>query len=128
MKIERFEDLDIWKAARESCKIIFSITSSEPFRKDFKFRDQIRASAGSIMDNISEGFERGGRKEFIQFLSIAKGSCGEVKSQVYRALDFNYIKIEESNDLIEKLESLGKKIGSLIQYFKKSTYTGTKYK
>ena len=88
MKIERFEDLEIWQEARELCKYIFFITSSDPFNKDYKFRDQIRASSGSIMDNIAEGFERGGNKEFGQFLFIAKGSCAEVRSQSYRAFDF----------------------------------------
>lgn len=80
MKINRFEDLEIWQEAREFCKFIFDITSSGPFNKDFRFRDQIRASSGSIMDNIAEGYERDGNKEFIQFLSIAKGSCGEARS------------------------------------------------
>jgi len=82
MKIERFEDLEIWIEARELCKSVFSITEKEPFNRDFKFRDQIRASSGSIMDNIAEGFERGGNKEFIQFLSIAKGSCGETRHRL----------------------------------------------
>jgi four helix bundle protein len=91
MKIERFEDLDIWKEARELYSRVFEITSVNPFCNDFKFRDQIRASSGSVMDNIAEGFERGGNKEFMQFLSVAKGSCGEVRSQSYRSFDFKYI-------------------------------------
>ena len=95
MKIERFEDLEIWQEARDLCKFVFSITLSDAFKKDFKFRDQIRASSGSIMDNIAEGFERGGNKEFIQFLYIAKGSCGETRSQSYRAFDFQYLSNEE---------------------------------
>lgn len=90
MKIDRFEDLEIWKEARELCKFVFELTSIEIFNKDFKFRDQIRSSSGSIMDNIAEGFERGGNKEFIQFLYISKGSCGETRSQAYRAFDFKY--------------------------------------
>ncbi|MGE0090002.1 MAG: four helix bundle protein [Bacteroidales bacterium] len=79
MKVSKFEDLDVWKLGRDLYKNVFQITSREPFFNDFKFRDQIRASSGSISDNIAEGFDRGGNKEFIQFLSIAKGSCGETR-------------------------------------------------
>ena len=86
MNIKRFEDLEIWKEARELCKIVFDITSHGPFSTDFKFRDQMRASAGSTMDNIAEGFDRGGNKEFSQFLSVTRGSCGEVRSQSYRTI------------------------------------------
>ena len=74
MRVTRFEELEIWQLARELYKLVFEITSVEPFVKDFRFRDQMRASSGSVSDNISEGFERGGNKEFIQFLSVAKGS------------------------------------------------------
>ena len=91
MKIERFEDMEIWKEARELCRYVFDLTSKDLFSRDFKLRDQIRASSGSIMDNIAEGFERGGNKEFMQFLYISKGSCGETRSQSYRAFDQEYI-------------------------------------
>ena len=74
MKIERFEDMEIWKDARELCKYVFELTSNELFNKDFRLRDQIRSSSGSIKDNIVEGFERGGNKEFTQFLYISIGS------------------------------------------------------
>ena len=127
MKIERFEDLEIWQEARELCKRIFEITSISPFCSDFKFRDQIRASSGSVMDNIAEGFERGGNKEFIQFLSVAKGSCGEVRSQSYRAFDYQYINQDILNELISRTTQLSKKISSFITYLKKSEFKGSKY-
>ena len=92
--IRDFEELKIWQDARELSKELYVITSSEPFVHDYRFCAQIRAAAGSIMDNIAEGFERDGRKEFIQFLYIAKGSCGEVRSQLARAYDVNYINEE----------------------------------
>jgi four helix bundle protein len=88
MTIICFEDLEIWQEARELCKVIRKFTFRVPCNHDFRFRDQINASAGSIMDNIAEGFERDGNKEFSQFLSISKGSCGETRSQCYRAYDF----------------------------------------
>ena len=127
MKIERFEDLEVWKESRELCIFIKEITNSESFSKDFKFRDQIKASSGSIMDNIAEGFERDGMKEFIQFLSIAKGSCGETRSQCYRALDYKYISKETLDQLLEKTIKLSKKISSFITYLKNSDLKGTKY-
>ena len=127
-KITRFEDLEIWQEARELCKLVFKITSAEPFNKDFRFRDQMRASTGSIMDNIGEGFERDGNKEFIQFLSIAKGSCGETRSQGYRAFDYGYISQEDLNQLLERTINLSKKISGFITYLKKSTYKGSKFR
>jgi four helix bundle protein len=127
MKVTRFEDLEIWQEARELCKIIYEITSHGPFFNDFKLRDQIRASSGSIMDNISEGFERGGNKEFIQFLSISKGSCGETRSQSYRAFDSKYIDQESLDDLIFRTTQLSKKISSLMSYLKNSEFKGSKF-
>lgn len=101
MNIKRFEDLEIWKEARELCKIVFEITSQAPFCNDFKLRDQIRGSSGSAMDNIAEGFDRGGNREFGQFLSMSKGSTGEARSQSYRAYDNKYITDEKFNELLE---------------------------
>lgn len=127
MKIERFEDLEIWKLSRVLCKSIYFITKQEPFSHDYKLRDQIRTSSGSIMDNIAEGFERDGNKEFIQFLSVSKGSCGECRSQSYRAFDYQYIDQDVLDDLINKTTVLSKQISSFISYLKKSEFKGTKF-
>lgn len=128
MKFERFEDIEVWKEARDLCKIIYKITVDGPFKTDFKFRDQIRASSGSIMDNIAEGFGRGGNKEFCQFLSISRGSISEVRSQSYRAFDFKHITQEQLDELLEKTDKLSRKTYNLMQHLKKSELRGPKYK
>ncbi|HEX8574872.1 MAG TPA: four helix bundle protein [Flavobacterium sp.] len=126
--ITHFEDLEIWKEARKLSKEIYLVTINNiDFKNDFRFRDQIRASSGSIMDNIAEGFERNGNLEFRQFLSIAKGSAGEVRSQLYRALDFNYITQEHFDVLKQDSENLSGKINNFITYLNKKDFKGTKF-
>ena len=127
MKIERFEELEIWKEARELCKVIRSLTRKSQFSKDFKLVGQINGSSGSVMDNIAEGFDRDGNKEFIQFLSIARGSNAETRSQAYRAYDSSYIDDLELNEVLTQTESLRKKIKSLMLYLKNSDRKGNKY-
>lgn len=127
MKVTRFEDLEIWQEARTLCKFVYEITSKEPFSKDYKFRDQMRASAGSTMDNISEGFDRGGNKEFYQFLSVSRGSAGEVRSQSYRAYDVKYITQEEFDELLEQTDSISRKTYNLMLHLKSSNKKGLKY-
>jgi four helix bundle protein len=128
MTINCFEDLEIWQDARELCKVIRLYTSREPFCKEYRFRDQINSSSGSIMDNIAEGFDRDGKKEFIQYLSISKGSCSETRSQSYRAFDANYINQEELDDLLNRTQKINKKISNFMAYLKGSPITGKKYK
>lgn len=102
MTIRKFEDLEIWREARTLSKIVFQLTQKGTFKNDFKLRDQVRGSSGSIMDNIDEGFERNGKGEFIQFLSIAKGSCGETRSQAYRAFDYNHITQDKLSEIFKR--------------------------
>lgn len=123
-----FEDIEAWQLARELCNTIYRITLYEKFSKDYNLINQISRSSASIMDNIAEGFEREGTKEFIQFLSISKASCGEVRSQLYRALDRNYIADKEFTEIKEKAIVISKKLGALINYLKKTDYKGSKYK
>ena len=125
--IQRFEDLEVWKKAREMCKFISELTQKEHFSRDFSLKDQIKRSSGSVMDNIAEGFERGGNKEFINFLTNSKGSVGEVRSQSYRAYDYNYINEEELNTLVADSISLSERLGKFINYLKNSDFKGTKF-
>ncbi len=127
MKITKFEDLEIWQEARELSKIVYEVTSNGSFFHDFKFRDQIRASSGSIMANIAEGFDRGGNKEFIQFLSVARGSCAEVRSQSYRACDVKHITQEKLDEFLRRTDTLSRKIHNLMQHLKNSDIKGPKY-
>ncbi|MCK5823089.1 MAG: four helix bundle protein [Bacteroidales bacterium] len=126
--INRFEDIKAWQKSRELCKEINKITSFKDFSKDFELKNQINASSGSVMDNIAEGFERSGNKEFIYFLSIAKGSAGEVRSQLYRALDKNYIDNQTFDEIFNLAEITIQLIAGLMNYLKKSSIKGTKFK
>ena len=126
--ITRFEDLEVWRMSRVVCKKVFELTSTGEFAKDYGLKDQIRRASGSIMDNIAEGFDRGGNKEFKLFLSYAKGSSGEVKSQLYRALDSDYIDQEIFEQLYNELDAIGGKLGSFIKYLSSTNYKGTRFK
>jgi four helix bundle protein len=112
----RFEEIQAWQLARQLTREVYAMTNSGAFAKDFGLRDQIRRAAVSVMSNIAEGFERRGNREFARFLSIAKGSAGEVNSQLYVALDQNYIEPVVFERLSKLTIELGKKIGALSKY------------
>ncbi len=126
-KVRRFEDLEVFQRARMLCKEIYRITKVEPFKNDFRFVQQIRASSGSIMDNIAEGFERNGNKEYINFLYIAKGSCGELRSQLLRAFDAEFVGKEDFDKLYNEAEEIGKLLFRLIQSIRQKGNRGSKY-
>ncbi len=119
--IEKFEDIKAWQEARELLKSIYEITSKGNFSKDWELKNQIRRSAVSVMSNIAEGFDRSSDKEFIQFLRIATGSCSELKSQLYAALDQKYIINELFSKIYQKATDVTKLINGFIRYFRKGT-------
>jgi UDP-2-acetamido-3-amino-2,3-dideoxy-glucuronate N-acetyltransferase len=124
---KRFEDIEAWQLANQLSKEIFGIIKNTDLSSDYALRTQIDKSTMSVSDNIAEGFERNGTKEFIQFLSIAKASCGEVRSQLYKLKDREYINDNQFSELKEKSEIISKKIGSLITYLKNSENKGYKF-
>jgi four helix bundle protein len=126
-KVSRFEDLVVWQKARVLSFKVYQISADGPIIKDYGFKEQIRRSSVSISSNIAEGFERGGNKEFLQFLSIAKASAAETRSLLYLASDLEYISKAESDNLIAEASEVAKMISSLMSYLKGSDKSGAKY-
>jgi four helix bundle protein len=126
--IRKFEDLVIWQKARKLSNDIYQKTVRNSFAKDFSLKDQINRATGSIMDNIAEGFGRNGKQEFIQFLSIAKSSATEVRSQLYRALDRMHISQEEFQQLYNDADATENMTAGLMTYLKNADIKGIKYK
>lgn len=124
--IRRFEDLDIWKHSRDLCKKIKKVCDTTSLNKDYSLKDQILSSSGSCMDNIAEGFERDGNKEFINFLYISKGSIGETRSQVHRSFDFEHIDQKTYDELINDCINLSSQIANFINYLHNSEIQGLK--
>ena len=127
-KVICFEDLIAWQKARQLTSIIFRLTKSEPFTRNFTLKDQLCRAAISVPANIAEGFERDGNKEFIKFLSIAKGSVGEVRSLLYLAKDFEYISPEQMDETRALTLETARLIGGLMRYLQKSDKKGKKFK
>lgn len=126
--ISKFEDIEAWQLAREMTKAIYAISNDGAFARDFGLRDQIRRASVSIMSNIAEGFERGGDKEFFQFVSIAKGSSGEVRAQLYVALDAGYIDQQTFSRLSDMATQINRMLAGLMKYLRSAELKGSKYK
>jgi len=124
----QFQEIEAWQRARELVRKIYDVTGQGRFAGDFALRDQIRRAAVSIMSNIAEGFGRGGTKEFIQFLSVAKGSVSEVESQLYVARDQEYLDQAEFDLLYGPADEVGRMIAGLMKYLRQAKIRGAKYK
>jgi four helix bundle protein len=127
-RIERFEEMEAWKGARELTKMVYEATSVGRFASDFGLKDQIRRAAVSVLSNIAEGFERGGNKEFLQFLATAKGSCGEVRAQLYVALDQSYLNDAQWSAISNKSLEVSRMISGFIRYLRQTDMVGSKFK
>ena len=125
---QRFEDIEAWQKARELTKAIYAMSNDGQFARDFGLRDQIRRASVSIMSNIAEGFGRGGNKEFMQFLSTAKGSASEVQAQLYVAIDAGYINQDQFQKHYSETEATARMIAGLLRYLQNSDFKGAKYK
>jgi four helix bundle protein len=125
--ILRFEDIEAWQLGRELKRAVYSHSKRGEFARDFALKDQIRRAVISVTANIAEGFERGGNKEFVQFLSTSKGSCGEVQDHLYTALDEMYVTQKEFDDLYYKAAEVGRKIGAFMNYLQRTEIRGRKF-
>ncbi len=126
-KIERFEDIEAWKKARELTKIIYEVTAQGKIATDFSLRDQLRRASVSIMANIAEGFEREGNKEFRQYLAMAKGSVGEVKSLLYVAIDAGLTSLEQFQRIMALADETSRLLAGFLRYLKVTDKKGSKF-
>lgn len=126
-KISQFEDLEVWQKAKKTSVAIYKLTNDQLFQKDFGLKDQIRRASVSVVSNIAEGFERNGNKEFIQFLSFAKGSAGELRAQLHIAFEIGYLNEKAFSELQSEVTSISKMLSGFIDYLKSSELRGTKY-
>jgi four helix bundle protein len=126
--INRFEEIEAWKVSRDLCQKIGSLIDTGIFKNNYRIIGQIEGSSGSIMDNIAEGFERGTRAEFIQYLGISKGSCGELRSQLYRALDRKYITDEQFDEFYSLSVRISAMLQKFIGYLQKTNIQGVRKK
>ena len=127
-KVERFEDLEVWQLGREICQDLEKLFKTTALGKRYALLNQMDRSSGSIMDNIAEGFGRGGSLEFRNFLGFARGSCAELRSQLYRSLDKDLITAKQFENLDQKCDKEIAKLGSFIKYLSNTDYKGTKFK
>ena len=123
-----FEDLPVWNVSKELAVRIYELTSQGKLSKDYGLKDQMQRSAVSISSNIAEGFERGSKKEFMQYLYIARGSCGELRSQMYIARDIGYFDNDNFDTIYSLALKVSKQINGFIKYLKSTNFKGQKYK
>lgn len=126
-KIEKFEDILAWQKSRELTRLIYKASRAGEFGKDFSLKDQIRRACISITSNIAEGFERGGNKEFVQFLGHSKGSCGEVRSQLYVALDEEYVAEDHWQELHDRCLEISRLLDGFMKYLQQTEIKGRKF-
>jgi four helix bundle protein len=126
--IQKMEELEIWQLARRIYQKVSKISDRMKKNHDYRFAEQIKSAAGSVVDNIAEGFERNSRLEFVNSLGVAKGECGELKSQLYSSLDDKYIDDKEFEELYAEMEAVIKKIASFVIFLNKSIVRGLKFK
>ncbi|MEP6920793.1 MAG: four helix bundle protein [bacterium] len=127
-RITAFEEIESWKKARILTREIYRVTSVGAFARDFELKDQIRRAAVSILSNIAEGFERSGDREFVQFLSVAKGSCGELRAQLYVALDQRYFTAEDFDALSQRATEVSQLLAGFMKYLRESALRGSRFK
>jgi four helix bundle protein len=125
-KVKKFEEIQSWKKARSLTKEIYRATLTGSFARDFGLKDQMRRASVSILSNIAEGFERGGDKEFLQFLAVAKGSAGELRAQLYVAFDQQYVSMETFDFLRTEVTEVSQLISGFMKYLKESDLRGSK--
>jgi four helix bundle protein len=125
---KRFEELPVWMRARELVRSIYEFSDKGAFARDFALRDQIRRAAVSVVSNVAEGYERDGNRELLQFLYVAKGSCGEVRAQVHVARDLGYLDEEVYRELVDRCVEISRMLAGLIGYLKRSDLEGRKYR
>jgi len=125
--IRRFEDIDAWQRARDLTRQVYALTAAGPFSRDFVLRDQARRAAVSIMGNIAEGHERDGSREFLQFLAMAKGSCGELRSHLAAALDQRHLTQGQYQEAQERALEISRMASGLMKYLRQTALRGTKY-
>lgn len=125
--VKSFEDLVVWQDARYQCQQVFLLLKKDRTKNDFEWRNQISRSSASVMDNIAEGFEKNNNKELRNYLYIAKGSCGEVRSQLYRALDREYLSETEFLELYTFCQTLSRKLNAFIAHIDQTTMKGSRY-
>jgi four helix bundle protein len=129
MTIKKFEDLEVWQRSINLDRLVHAlIESNERLKRQYALCNQMNRSSGSIADNIAEGFERSGNREFVQFLSIAKGSCGELRSQFWRCNERGLIDLDTANECIQECLIISSSIAGLMRHLQYSEYRGAKFK